>query len=130
MSAGEATVAGVLAAVAGRWNGYNARPEDLHTAMAAQLDCAGLLMTPEIAAELDRLRVLAEHAEFLDGTTVPELRREIQYQKDGKARWRERAVKAEARVDADEARRLLAGRLVEQRHQAMDAAEPPLAVAL
>lgn len=56
MSAGEATVAGVLAAVAGRWNGYNARPEDLHTAMAAQLDCAGLLMTPEIAAELDRLR--------------------------------------------------------------------------
>lgn len=62
MNARAITVAGALAAVAGRWNGYNARPEDLYTAMAATLDDAGLLMTPETAAELERLR--SEHSRY------------------------------------------------------------------
>lgn len=46
-----------------------------------------------------------DHADFLERTTLPELRREIEHHKEGKARWRARAEDAEARVAELEAQR-------------------------
>jgi hypothetical protein len=46
-------------------------------------------------AELERR---TEDVAFLERTTLPELRREIEHHKDGKQRWRTRAEKAEPRV--------------------------------
>jgi hypothetical protein len=86
--------------------------------IALALESAGLLMTPETAAdmasvaELKReheanaalrsrvaeLEPLAERLDFLDRSTLPDLRRQIEHHQDGKARWRARAEAAEARV--------------------------------
>ncbi|WP_433893077.1 hypothetical protein [Streptomyces sp. CA-111067] len=68
------SVVGVLAAVAQNWNGYNARPGDLYTAMAARLDDTGLLMTPEVAAELVRLRAERHSTNEALDTAVAEIR--------------------------------------------------------
>jgi hypothetical protein len=48
-----------------------------------------------LTAELERAR---EDLAFMGRNTLPELRREAEYQQEGKRRWRGRAKKAEARV--------------------------------
>ncbi|MFG3136109.1 hypothetical protein ACGFZA_07785 [Streptomyces sp. NPDC048211] len=71
---------------------------------------------PDLLAEVDRLRTalsdgsdqvaerddeigsLSARLHHLDRNALPELRREVEHHKDGKARWRGRAEKAEARV--------------------------------
>ncbi|WP_327335870.1 hypothetical protein OG384_04350 [Streptomyces sp. NBC_01324] len=73
---------------------------------------------PDLLAEVDRLRTalsdasdqvaerddeigsLSARLHHLDRNALPELRREVEHHKDGKARWRGRAEKAEARVAA------------------------------
>jgi chromosome segregation ATPase len=58
--------------------------------------------TAALVAEVRRLRNelerRTEDLAFLERATLPELRREVERHKDGKARWRARAEKAEARV--------------------------------
>jgi DNA repair exonuclease SbcCD ATPase subunit len=54
-------------------------------------------------ARVAELEPLAEQLDFLDRTTLPELRRQIEHHEDGKARWRRRAEAAEARVAGLEA---------------------------
>lgn len=57
---------------------------------------------PALVAEVRRQRTelerRAEDVAFLERTTLPELRREIEHHKDGKQRWRARAEKADARA--------------------------------
>lgn len=57
-----------------------------------------------LVAEVRRLRVelerRTEDLAFLERTTLPELRREIEHHKAGKQRWRDRAEKAEAALTA------------------------------
>lgn len=48
-----------------------------------------------LQAELERR---TEDTAFLERTTLPELRRQIEHHKAGKLRWRDRAAKAETRV--------------------------------
>ena len=52
----------------------------------------------QVAERDDDLGKASAHTHFLEHTTLPELRREIERHRDGKARWRRRAEKAEARV--------------------------------
>jgi hypothetical protein len=47
-----------------------------------------------------KLDARTEDVAFLERATLPELRREIQHHQDGKKRWRDRAEKAEARLNA------------------------------
>ena len=58
--------------------------------------------TPEAADKIRRLTTELERARedlaFIGRNTLPELRREVEYQQEGKRRWRGRAEKAEARV--------------------------------
>ncbi|MFD4740559.1 hypothetical protein ACFWNQ_24825 [Streptomyces virginiae] len=85
-------------------NRVNAAAGVLHAAMqqgkslpqslAYGLEAAGLLQSPESAAELDRLSRLAES-----------LHQRVDHQREGKARWRARAELAEARVTELEAER-------------------------
>jgi hypothetical protein len=60
-------------------------------------------------AEVERLKAelasAREDAAFMERNTLPELRRTIEHHQAGKQRWRERAVKAEARVAELEAER-------------------------
>ncbi|MGC4925560.1 hypothetical protein [Streptomyces sp. DT117] len=57
---------------------------------------------PELLAEVDRLRArvaeLEEQERFQERNTLPDLHRQIEHHKGGKARWRRRAETAEARV--------------------------------
>ncbi|MFC9987857.1 hypothetical protein ACFXKV_04670 [Streptomyces globisporus] len=57
---------------------------------------------PELLAEVDRLRArvaeLEEQDRFQERNTLPDLHRQIEHHKGGKARWRKRAETAEARV--------------------------------
>lgn len=57
----------------------------------------------DVTAEVRRLRAelerRTEDVAFLERTTLPELRREIEHHKDGKQRWRGRAEKAESALD-------------------------------
>ncbi|MBD3550823.1 hypothetical protein [Streptomyces sp. SP18CM02] len=46
----------------------------------------------------NRVRELEEQERFLERSTLPDLHRQIEHHKDGKARWRKRAETAEARV--------------------------------
>ncbi|MFF6931545.1 hypothetical protein [Streptomyces californicus] len=55
------------------------------------------------AAE-NRVRELEEEERFLERSTLPDLRRQVEHHKDGKARWRKRAETAETRVAELEAR--------------------------
>ncbi|MEU0354956.1 hypothetical protein [Streptomyces cyaneofuscatus] len=82
----------------------------------------GNLFARDLLAEVDRLRkALSEaasqvaeledevgkasaHTHFLERNTLPDLNRQIEHHEDGKARWRKRAEKAEARVADLEAR--------------------------
>ncbi|MEU0624918.1 hypothetical protein ABZ329_29175 [Streptomyces rubiginosohelvolus] len=56
----------------------------------------------DLLAEVDRLRGDLSDAtgrvDFLERNTLPDLHRQIEHHKDGKARWRTRAETAEARV--------------------------------
>ncbi|MFF3928165.1 hypothetical protein [Streptomyces hirsutus] len=56
------------------------------------------LLLAELAAVRTELDQAQESIDFLERNTLPDLRRQIQHHQDGKARWRERAEKAEARV--------------------------------
>jgi len=58
-----------------------------------------------VRPELPEPEPAAEQLDFLHRITLPELRREIEHHKDGKARWRKRAEAAEARVAELEAER-------------------------
>ncbi|MFE2967537.1 hypothetical protein ACFXKC_28465 [Streptomyces sp. NPDC059340] len=55
------------------------------------------------AVRLAELEPQVDRLDHLDRITLPELRREIEHHKDGKARWRKRAETAEARVTELEA---------------------------
>lgn len=78
--------------------------------LAAAIAAAGIPLTAglvqdeseSLAAEVGRLRSelasYKEHLDFLERSTLPELRRTILHHEAGKKRWRDRAEKAEARV--------------------------------
>ncbi|MFF2100884.1 hypothetical protein [Streptomyces sp. NPDC058202] len=70
--------------------------------LAARIAETGVPLTADMAApsaEVERLRReldgLREHLAFLEGSTLPELQRQIEWHREGKTRWRKRAVKAE-----------------------------------
>ncbi|OXS35437.1 hypothetical protein [Streptomyces sp. XY006] len=85
-------------AAAGVIHGSQVAGKRTATGLAADLEAACLLQSPETAAEQVELRTKVEELDFLHRTTLPELRREVEHHKDGKARWRKRAEAAEARV--------------------------------
>lgn len=58
---------------------------------------ADVLPIPVGPAPVDP-QAAVEQLDFLHRVTLPELRREVEHHEDGKARWRARAEKAEARV--------------------------------
>lgn len=58
----------------------------------------GAALVAEIRRLRDELARRTEDLAFLERTTLPELRREVEHHKDGKQRWRDRAEKAGARV--------------------------------
>ncbi|MBW8740736.1 MAG: hypothetical protein JF621_27710 [Streptomyces turgidiscabies] len=55
-------------------------------------------LVTEVRRQRTELERRAEDVAFLERTTLPELRREIEHHKDGKQRWRARAEKADARA--------------------------------
>lgn len=57
----------------------------------------GALPVP-VGPQTQESSTAAEDLDFLHRVTLPDLRREVEHHKDGKARWRARAEKAEARV--------------------------------
>lgn len=69
-------------------------PETARTKAVDLLDEALL----ECTAEIQRLKAELERLDFLERTTLPELRRTVQHHEDGKKRWRDRAREAEAMV--------------------------------
>lgn len=62
------------------------------------VDLAIAEATAEAARELVLLRAESEELENLRRLVLPQLHREVQHHKDGKARWQGRAEIAEARV--------------------------------
>lgn len=73
--------------------------------LAARIAETGIPLTADMVApnaEVERLRreldALKEHLAFLERSTLPDLQRQIEWNRGGKNRWRERAEKAEARV--------------------------------
>jgi len=62
------------------------------TRQAEALDAA----RTSLLAEVDRLRAESRELDDLRRLVLPQLRREIEHHKDGKARWRARAEAAEA----------------------------------
>ncbi|MFF8250127.1 hypothetical protein [Streptomyces griseus] len=52
----------------------------------------------QVAELEDEVGKASAHTHFLERNTLPDLNRQIEHHKDGKARWRKRAETAEARV--------------------------------
>ncbi|MEU5838817.1 hypothetical protein ABZ820_34850 [Streptomyces diacarni] len=65
-----ATVTNTIAAAALGWNATGRKPADLYHAMAERLYEAGLIMTPEHAAELSAAPRVIYRAEHIDGITL------------------------------------------------------------
>lgn len=81
---------------------YEQRIRSLLEGPVAELMANGYTAVRLLLAEVDRLRGELSDAtgrvDFLERNTLPDLNRQIEHHKDGKARWRKRAETAEARV--------------------------------
>jgi len=64
------TVANTIAAAALGWNSTGRKPSELYHAMAVRLHDAGLVMSPERAAELAAAPQTVYRAEHIDGITL------------------------------------------------------------
>ncbi|MGW7398077.1 hypothetical protein ACWGH7_16450 [Streptomyces cyaneofuscatus] len=91
----------VSEAIVSLWGDRWAEPDDQVASIAdsgAQLARA----MPLVLAEVDRLRArvaeLEEQERFQERDTLPDLHRQIEHHKDGKARWQKRAETAESRL--------------------------------
>jgi hypothetical protein len=79
---------------------YRRYVEGLMPLLRATVDAELAAVRAERDEAQRKLDARTEDVAFLERATLPELRREIQHHQDGKKRWRDRAEKAEARLNA------------------------------
>lgn len=91
--------------------------EESITSLPDAVAALGALPVP-VGPEPQASDVAAEQLDFLHRVTLPDLRREVQHHQDGKARWRERAETAEARVAELEAELAVANGVLDDAAQA------------